>query len=175
MPGTACGPTGRKHTLQQPGLLGVGRVRSAWLNRHFNSPTSSSNASSTTIFVTYQLTATGLTGLLFGIRDRWFGRCILKKVQPGQDKPSSNTPVMQKTRRAPKQRGRYAHKSFARSSQPAPCPFRRRASWAVRRFDSLVEVALSEVPNVALCLCAQGEGAFLRIAPVAPQIHRAPG
>jgi hypothetical protein len=36
------------------------------------------------------------------------------------------------------------------------------ASWAVRRFDSLV---LSEVPDVALCLCAQGDGAFLRVAP----------
>ncbi len=35
-------------------------------------------------------------------------------------------------------------------------------TWAVYRFDSVV---LSEVPDVALCLCAQGEGAFLRIAP----------
>ena len=26
-------------------------------------------------------------------------------------------------------------------------------------------VVLSEVPDVVLCLCAQGEGAFLRIAP----------
>ena len=43
----------------------------------------------------------------------------------------------------------------------AACPSGRRAGWAVRRFDSLV---LSEVPNVLLCLCAQGEGAFLRIA-----------
>ncbi len=32
----------------------------------------------------------------------------------------------------------------------------------MRRFGSLV---LSEVPNAVLCLCAQGENAFLRIAP----------
>ncbi len=44
----------------------------------------------------------------------------------------------------------------------AACLSKRRAGWAVRQFDSLV---LSEVPDVALCLCAQGEGAFLRIAP----------
>jgi hypothetical protein len=44
----------------------------------------------------------------------------------------------------------------------AACPSGRRDGWAVRRFDSLV---LNEVPDVALCLCAQGEGAFLRIAP----------
>jgi hypothetical protein len=41
-------------------------------------------------------------------------------------------------------------------------PSGRCAGWAVRRFDSLV---VSEVPDVVLCLCAQGEGAFLRIAP----------
>ncbi len=33
--------------------------------------------------------------------------------------------------------------------------------WVVRRFDSLV---LSELPDLALCLCAKGEGAFLHIA-----------
>jgi hypothetical protein len=32
----------------------------------------------------------------------------------------------------------------------------------VSRFDSLV---FSEVPVVVLCFCAQGDGAFLRIAP----------
>ncbi len=42
------------------------------------------------------------------------------------------------------------------------CPSERRSGWAVRRFDSLV---LNEVPGVVWCLCAQGEGAFLRIAP----------
>ena len=44
----------------------------------------------------------------------------------------------------------------------AACPSGRRTGRAVRRFDSLV---LSEVPDLVLCLCAQGEGAFLRIAP----------
>ncbi len=44
----------------------------------------------------------------------------------------------------------------------ASCPSGRRTGWVVRRFDSLV---LNEVPDVVLCLCAQGEGAFLRIAP----------
>ncbi len=44
----------------------------------------------------------------------------------------------------------------------ASCPSGRRSGWAVRRFNSLV---LNEVPDVVLCLCAQGEGAFLRIAP----------
>ncbi len=45
----------------------------------------------------------------------------------------------------------------------AACPSGRHAGWAVRRFHSLV---LSEVPNAVLCLCAQGEGAFIRIAPL---------
>ncbi len=43
----------------------------------------------------------------------------------------------------------------------AACPSGRRAGWAIRRYDSLV---LSDVPNAALCLRAQGDGAFLRIA-----------
>ncbi len=55
------------------------------------------------------------------------------------------------------QRGRYAHKIFR--SQPAS---RHRSGWAVRRFDSH---AHSEVPDVILCLCAQGKGESLRIAP----------
>jgi hypothetical protein len=41
-------------------------------------------------------------------------------------------------------------------------PSGRRAVWAVRRFDSVV---LSEVPGVVLCLCFQGDGAFLSITP----------
>ena len=57
-----------------------------------------------------------------------------------------------------KQSGWYAPHDISLAS----CPSGRRAGWAVRRFDSLV---LSEVPNVVLCLCSQGEGAFLRIAP----------
>ncbi len=44
----------------------------------------------------------------------------------------------------------------------ASCSSGRRFGWAVRRFNSLV---LNEVPDVVLCVCAQGEGAFLRIAP----------
>jgi hypothetical protein len=44
----------------------------------------------------------------------------------------------------------------------AACTSGRRAGWEMRRFDSLV---LSEIPDVVLCLCAQGDGAFLRIAP----------
>jgi hypothetical protein len=47
----------------------------------------------------------------------------------------------------------------------AACPSGRCADWVVRRFDSLVH---SEVSSVALCLCAQGDGAFLRIAPTVP-------
>ena len=67
-------------------------------------------------------------------------------------KSSSNTPVMQRTRRAHKERGWYAPHDISLAS----CPSGRRSGWAVRRFDSLV---LSEVPDVILCLCAQGEGA----------------
>ena len=44
----------------------------------------------------------------------------------------------------------------------AACPSGRRAGWAVRRFDSLV---LSEVLHVVLCVCAKGDGTFLRMAP----------
>ncbi len=61
-------------------------------------------------------------------------------------------------RRAHKERGWYATHNISLAS----CPSGRRSDWAVRRFDLLV---LSEVPDVALSLCAQGEGAFLRIAP----------
>ncbi len=43
----------------------------------------------------------------------------------------------------------------------AACSSGRRAGWAVRRFGLLV---LSEVPGLVLCLCAQGEGAFVHIA-----------
>jgi hypothetical protein len=50
-------------------------------------------------------------------------------------------------------------KKYARS---LPLRSGRRAGWAVRLFDSPV---FSEVPNVVLCLCAQGEGAFFRMAP----------
>ena len=57
-----------------------------------------------------------------------------------------------------KKEGRYA----PLNTSLAACPSGRRSGWAVRRFDSLV---LSEVPDVVSCLCAQGEGAFLRIAP----------
>ncbi len=73
-------------------------------------------------------------------------------------KLSSNTPVMQRTRRAHKESGRYAPHNISLAS----CPSGRHSGWAVRRFDSLV---LSEVPDVVLCLSAQGEGAFFRIAP----------
>ncbi len=73
-------------------------------------------------------------------------------------KSNSNTPGMQKTRRAHKERGRYAPQYIFL----AACLSSRRAGWAVRRFNSRV---LSEVPDVVLCLCVQGEGAFLRIAP----------
>ena len=73
-------------------------------------------------------------------------------------KSSSNIPVMQRTRRAHKERGWYAPHDILLAS----CPSGRRSGWAVRRFDSLV---LSEVSDVVLCLCAQGEGEFLRIAP----------
>ncbi len=73
-------------------------------------------------------------------------------------KSSSNTPVMQRTRRAHKERGWYAPHNILLAS----CPSGRRSGSVVRRFDSL---ALSEVPDVVLCLFAQGEGAFLRIAP----------
>ena len=69
---------------------------------------------------------------------------------------------MQRTKRArklcDKERGWYAPQYISL----AACPSGRRAGWAVRRFDSLV---LSEVPDVALRLCAQGDGAFLHIAP----------
>ena len=65
---------------------------------------------------------------------------------------------MQRTRSAHKERGWYAPHNILLAS----CPSGRRSGSAVRRFDSLV---LSEVPDVVLCLCAQGEGAFLRIAP----------
>ncbi len=50
---------------------------------------------------------------------------------------------------------------FAPHTSLAACPSGRRAGWAVRWFDSYV---LNEVPDVVLCLCAKGEGAFLRIA-----------
>ncbi len=79
-------------------------------------------------------------------------------LYPAQVKSSSNTPVMQRTRRAQKERGLHAPHNISLAS----CPSGRRSGWAVRRFDSLV---LNEVPDVALGLCAQGEGAFLRIAP----------
>jgi hypothetical protein len=65
---------------------------------------------------------------------------------------------MQGTRRAHKEKGWYAPHNVSLAS----CPSGRRSGWAVRRFDLLV---LNEVPDVVLCLCAQGEGAFLRIAP----------
>ncbi len=77
---------------------------------------------------------------------------------PYRVKPSHNTQVMQRTRLVHKQRRRYAPHNISLAS----CPSERRSGWAVRQFDSLV---LNEVPDVALCLCAQGEGAFLRIAP----------
>jgi hypothetical protein len=75
-----------------------------------------------------------------------------------QVKSSSNTPVFQRTRRAHIKRGWYAPEYISL----AACPSGRRAGWAVRRFDWLV---FNEVPDVVLCLCAQGEGKFLRIAP----------
>jgi hypothetical protein len=75
-----------------------------------------------------------------------------------QVKSSSNNPVMQRTRRAHKEKEWYAPHNISLAS----CPSGRRSGWTVRRFDSLV---LSEVPDVVLCLCAQGEGAFLCIAP----------
>ncbi len=65
---------------------------------------------------------------------------------------------MQRTMRAHKQRGCHAPHNISLES----CTSGRRSGWAVRRFDSLV---LNEVPDVVLCLCAQGEGKFLRIAP----------
>jgi hypothetical protein len=91
---------------------------------------------------------------------------------PSQVKSSSNTPVMQGTRRARiKQRGWYAHIRFAL----AACSSGRRAGWAVHRFDSLV---LSEVPGVVWCLCAQEEGTSIHIslyeALLAPRIGAQP-
>ena len=83
----------------------------------------------------------------------------ISSVSPkSQVKSSSNTPVMQRTRRAHKERGWYALHDISLAS----CDSGRRSGWAVRRFDSLV---LSKVPDVVLCLRAQGEGGFLRIAP----------
>ncbi len=58
-----------------------------------------------------------------------------------QVKSGSNTPVMQRTRHAHKERGWYAPHNISLAS----CPSGRRSDWAVRRFDSLV---LSEVPDV---------------------------
>ena len=69
-----------------------------------------------------------------------------------QAKTSSNKPANNKTKRV----------VCPQKISLAACPSGRRAGWAVRRFDSLV---LSEVPDAALCLCAQGDGAFLRTAP----------
>jgi hypothetical protein len=74
---------------------------------------------------------------------------LLQTYPTAQVKSSSNTPVMQRTRRAHKERGWYAPHYISLAS----CPSGRRSGWAERRFDSLV---LSEVPDVVLCLCAQG-------------------
>jgi hypothetical protein len=81
-----------------------------------------------------------------------------------QVKSSSETQVTQRARCAHKKRGWYAPDNISLAS----CPSGRRSGWAVRRFDSLV---LNKVADVVLCLCAQGEGAFLRIA---PQRYRSP-
>ncbi len=64
-----------------------------------------------------------------------------------------------------KEQGARTHKEGGMPPQYislAACPSGRRAGWAMRWFDWLV---LNEVPDLVLCLCAQGEGAFLRIAP----------
>ncbi len=62
-----------------------------------------------------------------------------------------------------------------RKSTIAACSYGRRADWAASQLDSL---ALSDVPNVALCLCAQEEGILLHVvryeALVAPRIGTQP-
>ncbi len=74
-------------------------------------------------------------------------------------KSSPNTPVMQRTRRVRimEQLGWYAHKIFAR---------RLSIRTSHRLGDAPVRLACTQQgPDVALCLRAQGDGAFLRIAP----------
>ncbi len=88
-----------------------------------------------------------------------------------QFKSSSNTPVMQGTRRAHKtERAVCPH-----TPALAACSSGRRAGWAVRWFDPLI---LSDVPGVVLCLYAQEEGAFHHIARyealLAPRIRAQP-
>jgi hypothetical protein len=73
--------------------------------------------------------------------------------------------VMQRTRRVRiiKQRGWCAHKRLR--SQPAPPDVAPVGQCSPVRLAGTQPRVLSEVPGAVLCLGAQGEGAFLRIAP----------
>ncbi len=86
----------------------------------------------------------------------------------GQVKSSSNTPVIiQRTRRAHKERGWYAPHDISLAS----CPSGRRSGWAVRRFDPLVT---QRGPRRGFVLACSGRRRIPPHSTVALQIQRAP-